>query len=414
MKKITLFVIAIIVSLTAFSQDKKLLQIEKLYSEKKYDKCIEKAEKYSENNRKVSDAFFYSGYSYYNKFLNSSEKNKVYFLKSAAKKIEQGKKNDKQAKNADKFKDIDKSLHISLKQAADSLQNIKKNSKLYYKYLVTLYNDTTDQYRDFYMPKNEKNLREEIRDLIKAGKINVIDDNGLKQGKWMKVHKSGKLAYEIHFKDNKPIGEYKRYHINGMLNVLMNYEENSDYTKAIIYDNKGIKIAVGFYDKKQKDSTWTYFENKKIIKTEIYKKGVLHGYQKAYFTAGNIYDEKFFVMGVENGTWKKFYKNGQLMMKATILQGKAEGTMIRYYKSGKFEVIGLYKNGLPEGDWKFYSEQGDIEIIKYIEGKPENFDKMEKSESDNYKKTLEMSKRLLDPNDFRDNPGEYQKKTENK
>ena len=82
------------------------------------------------------------------------------------------------------------------------------------------------------MPKKEISLRDEIRELIKSGKINVVDDKGLKQGKWMKVHTTGKLAYEVFFKDDKPIGEYKRFHLNGKLSVLLNYEENSDFSAA--------------------------------------------------------------------------------------------------------------------------------------------------------------------------------------
>ena len=42
--------------------------------------------------------------------------------------------------------------------------------------------------------------------------INKTDNNGLKQGKWIKYHSNGKIKYEGNFKDDKPIGQMKRYY----------------------------------------------------------------------------------------------------------------------------------------------------------------------------------------------------------
>ena len=47
--------------------------------------------------------------------------------------------------------------------------------------------------------------------------INQLTPDGLKTGKWQKKHSSGKLKYEGTFENDTPVGEFKRYDVNGKL-----------------------------------------------------------------------------------------------------------------------------------------------------------------------------------------------------
>ena len=44
---------------------------------------------------------------------------------------------------------------------------------------------------------------------------NYTDINGLKQGYWQKKYYNGNIKYEVYFKNNKPIGEFKRFYESG-------------------------------------------------------------------------------------------------------------------------------------------------------------------------------------------------------
>ena len=48
--------------------------------------------------------------------------------------------------------------------------------------------------------------------VVAQNKLNQVDAQGKKQGFWTKKDAEGKLIYEATFKDDKPIGEMKRFH----------------------------------------------------------------------------------------------------------------------------------------------------------------------------------------------------------
>ena len=53
--------------------------------------------------------------------------------------------------------------------------------------------------------------------------LNQLSSDGLKTGKWTKKHSSGKLKYEGTFEKDIPVGEFKRYDINGKLTSKLIY-----------------------------------------------------------------------------------------------------------------------------------------------------------------------------------------------
>ncbi len=74
------------------------------------------------------------------------------------------------------------------------------------------------------------------------------------------------------FKDNKPLGIFKRFDQNGVLKVEMLYKENSDKIYSKFYYPGGTLQAEGLYIGKLKDSTWNYYsEDAYKINEVIYK-----------------------------------------------------------------------------------------------------------------------------------------------
>ncbi len=411
MKQITVLAVLIILSISgSFAQDKNLKKIEADFNNGKYEKCISRADKYISTNSKTALPYFLQSFSYFELYKSNSD---LTNLKSSGKLLSKGiTKNQSEvyiAEYSDKFNELKDTLH----KVADRLYAQKPaKSKVYYKYLAEIYNDTTAQYHEFYDPKDNRPDADIIKDM-KAGKLNQTDNKGMKQGKWKKVYDNGRPAYEVTFKDNKPVGELIRYHRNGQVQAKLNYEKDGITANAKLFNEFGKLIAEGKYIGKKKEGEWKYYDNEILIKLEFYKDGKLEGKQKIYYNDGKIYDEKIFVNGVENGLWVKYHHNGQVALKCQVKDGKFNGNLLRWYPSGTQEVIGQYVNDLPEGKWTYFSEDGSQkQDINYVKGVPENQAELDEKQAEEYKKTLEMSKRLLDPADYRTNPEEYKRKTE--
>ena len=108
--------------------------------------------------------------------------------------------------------------------------------------------------------------------------LNFTDKNGHKQGYWKKSYQNGKPAYEAYFKDDKPVGEHKRYHMNGKLNAVMKFDAKTGIAKTTLYDKNGILQAKGYYKNKLKDSVWQYYKGEDIfLSEETYSDGKKQG-----------------------------------------------------------------------------------------------------------------------------------------
>lgn len=404
MKKFVLTVIFLLPFILIYSQDKKLSKIENYYNKGKYEKCISTAKKYLYDNKDNAAPYYFIGISYFQEYKTLKDN---FSVKSAGKYINKGLKKENHKIFDKKFQTELDSFHIILRNfAANYYVANKKLSKPYFEYLAKIYNDTLKQYYEIFRDE-EKRPDAEIVKLTGEGKINQTDENGLKQGKWMKVYSNGKKAYEVFFKDDKPVGELKRYHENGKLAALLNYNEKGDTASAKFYDENENLISEGTYYGKEKTGKWIYYQNNVKVKEENFKNDSLNGEQILFWDNGQIYDKRLYDNGMQIGRWEKFYKTGKPFLKAKIVNGKMEGPMLRYYKSGQLEVKGQYKNDLKDGIWTFYGEHGEKDTITYKNGHDVNEADVEKRNSDEYKKNIEKGKHIADPQNYINNPDDY-------
>ncbi len=404
MKKYILTVVFILPVFLIYSQDKKLSKIENYYEKGKYEKCITKAKDYISENYKNAAPYYFIGMSYYQEYKTLKDN---FSVKSAGKYINKGIRKENHEVYDEKFKTELDSFHLILRNfAANYYDANKKQSKPYFGYLAKIYKDTLKQYHEIFK-EEEARPDAEIIKLTEEGKINQTDVNGLKQGKWMKVYSNGVTAYEVYFQDDKPVGELKRYHENGKLAALLNYNETGDTANAKFFDETENLISEGTYVGKKKTGKWIYYQNNIKVKEENFLNDSLNGEQIIFYKNGQIYDKRTYDNGTQIGLWLKFYKNGQAFLKARIVNGKMEGPMLRYYKNGKIEVKGQYKNDLKDGVWIFYGENGEKDTIIYKNGRDVNETDVEKRESEEYKKNIEKGKHIADPKDFKNNPDEY-------
>jgi antitoxin component YwqK of YwqJK toxin-antitoxin module len=385
---------------TLSAQNKESQKCISLYKNQKYEKCIKKAEIYLDKDRTLGELYYLKGFSHFKLYQDTRE---LLQLNNALRDVSSGTENYSQYKKH--YSDELKKLKTASKQVADSLYSAdkKKVSERYYKYLAEIYNDTTKQYKELFIYSERPDG--EIIKLTEAGKINQTDEQGRKQGLWKKVYPSGVTAYEVTFKDNKPVGTMLRYHPNSRKMAELQFNKDGSYAQAKLYDEQESLIAKGFYAGQSKDSIWKYYKNDFLVQSENYNKGVLHGEMKAYYPNGQVYDLRHMKNGKENGVWEKFYQNGKPMLKGFVKEDKLQGSFLRYFPDGSIEEKGQYKNDLKTGEWEYYTEDGKKHTITYKKGVAENADETELKQSEKYK--TEIENRLKDPENFKNRPYEY-------
>lgn len=239
--------------------------------------------------------------------------------------------------------------------------------------------------------------------------INYTDINGNKQGFWQQKYYNGKLKYEGYFRNNKPIGEFKRYDNRERLTSKLFYSELGDTAYAEMYHENGKNAAVGRYINKIKDGEWKYFDEEgRLINLETLKMEVKHGAFKTFYLDGKVYEEKNYEDGQLHGENKRHYSNGQMNYKSNYIRGKRVGDFFVYNIDGKVLVYGKYVDDKRHGTWRFYEENGMLLTeINYEYGIPDNKEALEIQETEKLK-DLEDNKNMMDdPEDFLKSPEQF-------
>jgi antitoxin component YwqK of YwqJK toxin-antitoxin module len=247
--------------------------------------------------------------------------------------------------------------------------------------------------------------------LISWSQINQTDANGLRQGLWKKEQASGRLLYEGHFKDGKPVGEWKRYHEGGQVKAIVQYRENSDTAFAQLFDVWGKKVAEGAYVNEKKAGTWTFCASNVKVAEESYENGVKNGKALKFYDTGEVLEEASWINGKQEGDYRLFYKNGQPFLQCKYSNNQRNGLCLSYFPSGQVEMEAEYKNSLRHGEWKFFSPQGEYQYsLFYNEGVLLN-PKVRDSIDNLQMKEMEKGKgTIIDPEKYISNPSEYMMK----
>jgi antitoxin component YwqK of YwqJK toxin-antitoxin module len=189
---------------------------------------------------------------------------------------------------------------------------------------------------------------------------NLVDENGLKQGKWEKKYKWGTVRYTGQFEDDKEIGLFKFYDGNGNLVSTREYITPGGKSKCIMFNYDQEIHAKGLLNGKNKTGDWYYFANdgRDTIGKETYIDGALDGIQYTYFEEGGITEVVNYVKGVKHGEWIEYYPNGQVNTKAKYVDGKLQGEIIYYHSNGKIRKKGQYTKGIRRGVWTTFDASG--------------------------------------------------------
>ncbi|MDL2241202.1 hypothetical protein LJC69_06205, partial [Bacteroidales bacterium OttesenSCG-928-K22] len=195
--------------------------------------------------------------------------------------------------------------------------------------------------------------------IVSSEWINRIDNNGLKQGRWVEFHDNDNISKEEFYINDKLTGYAKYYDRNGNLIDVFRYENGN----KVIDSKEVIKVDI------KKD----YYSNGKLKTIATYKNGIADGVRREYDSIGNITESFVFSEGFlvgeglideqmkRHGDWKDFYKDGTLRAEGKYSDGNKIGKWIYYHNNGNIEQEGYYNNKGEYNDvWIWYYPTGEL------------------------------------------------------
>lgn len=246
--------------------------------------------------------------------------------------------------------------------------------------------------------------------IIAQNAVNQIDSQGRKQGFWTKKDAEGKLLYQATFKNDKPVGEMKRFHPNGKIKAVLNFIESSELSDVQLFDEGGHLIARGKYLEQKKTGEWNYFLDAKIVSTENYLNGLKNGVSIRYYQTGEVLEESNWKDDLLEGVYKSYFQDGKIYMECNYSKGMRNGPFKTRFVDETVELDAFYTGDLKDKNWLYYDKTGVVMyILKYDKGKllnPGVQDSIDAAEFDNYKT---RGNSIPDPEKYMKNPEEYMK-----
>lgn len=208
--------------------------------------------------------------------------------------------------------------------------------------------------------------------------FNKTDNTGKKQGRWIKKNPEGNILYDGYFKDDKPVGEFKRYYPDNTLKSVLIFSSNSLSAEATNYYPNGFVASKGKYINQMKEGKWLFYSiiTKDLkISEEEYSSDKRNGLSIRFYPDSTVAETIHFKNDKRDGEWIMFHPNGQISFRTTCVDGKINGKFEAFFDDGKPEITGLYKNDLRDGSWVIYSKEGRKRFtIGYINGMAQNKD----------------------------------------
>lgn len=203
---------------------------------------------------------------------------------------------------------------------------------------------------------------------------NITDSNGMKQGPWIKSYPNGKVMYEGTFKNDKPVGVFRRYNNEGILISELTYSDKKDEATAVFFYADSIKAAEGKYVARKKEGLWKFWSATRpayLIGEEYYHDDLRHGLSQKFYPDGTLAEKMTWDYGKRTGEWLQHYPDGSICLRAEYFDGKLEGPFSYYHPGGRLQYEGRYKKDVRTGDWMVFNEDGSLkQIIVYKDGKP--------------------------------------------
>ncbi len=183
---------------------------------------------------------------------------------------------------------------------------------------------------------------------------NKIDNQGRRQGHWIKTDKDGSRIFEGDFVDGKETGTFNDYYPNGTLKIRNTFTTPGRYCKHEAYDQQGHLLATGFYNQKNRDGVWHFYnDDGKIVKTASYKMGIKDGAHIIFNKNGDTVEVANWQDNRRHGRWwKRIGEKGYIT--GRYEKGLMQGRLSEFDGNGRLVREGNYKDGVKNGAYRYY------------------------------------------------------------
>jgi antitoxin component YwqK of YwqJK toxin-antitoxin module len=251
--------------------------------------------------------------------------------------------------------------------------------------------------------------------ILAQNAVNQLDALGRKQGIWTKKDADGKLIYQATFKEDKPVGEMKRFHPNGKIKAILNFEEGRDISDAQLFDERGKIIAMGKYSGQKKTGEWTYLLDSRVVSSETYLEGLKNGISKRYYKTGELLEESNWQNDQLNGIYRSYFQDGKLYLESNYSGGHRNGIFKTWFPNEMPEMDAFYTNDLRDKDWIYFDVSGKLQYtLKFKLGKLLNQEVQDSVSLVKAGAFKTKEDHIPDPEKFMQNPEEYMELMKNR
>ena len=202
--------------------------------------------------------------------------------------------------------------------------------------------------------------------------VNQTDSRGRKQGHWIKRYPDQTILYEGYFKDDHPVGEFRRYYEDKTIKSVLQYSNNGKEASAVLYHPNGNIASKGKYVNQKKEGKWQFFSavtKGYLISEDIYSGDLRNGPSVRFYPDSTVAERLIYVNDIRQGEWTRYYPNGSILLKSNYLNDRINGKFETWSEDGRIEYEGQYKNDARDGLWVLYNPDGKVKYkIEYIDG----------------------------------------------
>jgi antitoxin component YwqK of YwqJK toxin-antitoxin module len=202
--------------------------------------------------------------------------------------------------------------------------------------------------------------------------INKTDQSGFKQGHWIKKYPDNNVMYDGFFKDNHPVGVFKRYFENNTIRSILIYSEDGKEAIATFYHPNGYISSKGTFINQRKEGKWQFFSEftkDYLVCEETYNGNLKNGMSLKFYPDSTVAEKLIYINNIKDGEWVQYYPNGTICLKSNYQNGKVNGRYEVWFDNGKIQFSGQYKNDTRDGLWLIYKNDGTLKYqIKYLSG----------------------------------------------
>lgn len=188
----------------------------------------------------------------------------------------------------------------------------------------------------------------------------IVDDEGLKQGKWVYYYETGEKKSEGEFIGDLKTGSWKYFYSNGNNLQTGVYVKDKPHGEWVWYYESGkILRKENFVNGREDGSFVELSENGDTIVSGNYYDGQKNGLWK--HRIGDEYWEGEYKYDLKEGIWNYYYFP-EMILKSTgrFVQGLEQDKFKFYYNSGKIKEEGEYVAGKKHKTWRIYDLDGYV------------------------------------------------------